>query len=59
MKKTSMNYRLEKAGVKTIRPTEKHSSINNVFLEFNGKKIQRPHVGSVENACFKAFGITI
>ena len=59
MEKTSMKYRLKKAGIKTIRPKGKHNPITDVFLEYNGKRIGRPNVGAVENIVFKSFGVKI
>jgi len=58
MEETSMDFRLLKAGIKTIRPKKKHKQ-SEVYLYFKGKKIQRPYVNSCVYACKKAFGLEI
>lgn len=51
----SMNDRLEKAGVKTIRTNDKDV----VYLEYNGIKIKRGWVQHCERDCLEGFGLKI
>lgn len=55
----SMQARLDRAGVETIRPEGEHDVTRDVQLRYNGKTIFRPYAGACPHIVKNAFGIEI
>lgn len=55
----SMQARLDRAGVETIRPEGKYDATRDVQLRYNGKTIYRPLVESCPHILKNAFGVII
>jgi hypothetical protein len=54
--KIPLNKRIQMAGIKMIG---KYPDDPQQYLEYNGKKLVRPHANKAEAFCKKEFGLTI